>query len=207
MNIAAISTGPYMEMCYLVWGPEHKALVFDPGFDASMIFRSLEKHGVEVEAYVLTHTHYDHINALADLHEKCPAPIIVHSKDWAWAFDDRNNGAPYYPVPRKPDTDDIQWLETSKDWKIADLHFQVLETPGHTPGGCCLHFPAEDILICGDTLFKGSCGRTDLPGGNPRQLKDSLKRLKQLPDETRIFPGHGEDSTIGDEKATNFFMQ
>ncbi|WP_372796372.1 MBL fold metallo-hydrolase [Pontiella sp.] len=207
MNIQAILTGAYMEMCYLVWGPAKKVLVFDPGADADSIYHAVEQNGLEIEAYVLTHTHYDHINALADLHDRAPAPIVVHSKDWAWAFDDRNSNAPHYPVPRKPSTDDIQWLESSKVWNLADLHFQVLETPGHTPGGCCLHFPKGGLLICGDTLFKGSCGRTDLPGGNPRQMKDSLKLLRQLPDETRIFPGHGQDSTIAHEKANNFFMK
>jgi len=207
MNILPIPTGAYQEMCYLVWGAGNKALVFDPGYDAAHILQCLEAHNLEVAAYVLTHTHYDHINALADLHDQAPAPIIVHSKDWEWAFDDRNQSDPYYPKPRKPETEDIQWLETSKDWNVADLHFQVLETPGHTPGGCCLLFPAGNIMITGDTLFKGSCGRTDLPGGNPRQMKDSLKLLKQLPDEIQIFPGHGDDSTIGYERTTNFFMQ
>jgi glyoxylase-like metal-dependent hydrolase (beta-lactamase superfamily II) len=206
-TILPIPTGAYQEMCYLVWGPEKKALVFDPGSDADHIFQTLEEHGLAVEAYVFTHTHYDHINALADLYDQVPAPIVVHSKDWEWAFSERNQSEPYYPRPRKPETEDIQWLETSRDWNLADLHFQVIETPGHTPGGCCLHFPNDQIVIVGDTLFKGSCGRTDLPGGNPRQMKDSLKQLKALPDEVRIFPGHGEASTIGHEKATNFFMK
>lgn len=207
MNILPISTGAYQEMCYLIWGADKKALIFDPGFDAETIFQALEERDLDVAAYVLTHTHYDHINALADLHDKVPAPILVHSKDWEWAFTERNQGAPYYPLPRKPATEDIQWLERSKDWNIADLHFQVLETPGHTPGGCCLLFPEGNMLVTGDTLFKGSCGRTDLPGGSPRQMKDSLNKLKQLPDEIQIFPGHGEDSTIGIERATNYFMR
>jgi glyoxylase-like metal-dependent hydrolase (beta-lactamase superfamily II) len=207
MNILPIPTGAYQEMCYLVWGPEKKALIFDPGFDADHIFQCMEEHELTVEAYVLTHTHYDHINALADLVDKAPAPVIVHSKDWEWAFSDRNQGEPYYPRPRKPETDDIQWLESSKDWKFADLKFQVLETPGHTPGGCCILFPEGKLLIVGDTLFKGSCGRTDLPGGDSRQMTASLNLLKTLPNDIRIFPGHGEDSTIGHEKVTNFYMR
>jgi glyoxylase-like metal-dependent hydrolase (beta-lactamase superfamily II) len=207
MNIIPIPTGPYQEMCYLVWDAGNKALVFDPGYDADHIAHALTEHRLEVVAYILTHTHYDHINALADLHDRFPAPIAVHSKDWDWAFSERNQGEPYYPVPRKPATADIRWLESSKDWTFAELHFQVLETPGHTPGGCCLLFPESNILIAGDTLFKGSCGRTDLPDGNPREMKESLKKLKQLPDEVRVFPGHGEDTTIGLERATNFFMQ
>ncbi|MDF7825563.1 MBL fold metallo-hydrolase [Pontiellaceae bacterium B12227] len=206
MNILPITTGAYQEICCIVWSHEKKAIVFDPGFDAEQIFQALEEHGLQVAAFVLTHTHFDHINALADLHDKTPAPILVHSKDWEWAFSERNQGEPY-PLPRKPENADVQWLESSKDWKVADLHFQCLETPGHTPGGCCLLFPEGKIMITGDTLFKGSCGRTDLPGGDPRAMKDSLKKLKQLPDDIRIFPGHGADSSIGVEKASNFFMQ
>ncbi|MEI6891429.1 MAG: MBL fold metallo-hydrolase [Pontiella sp.] len=207
MNILSIPTGDYQEMCYIVWSQEKKALVFDPGFDADDLFQILEKQELEVAAYVLTHTHYDHINALADLHEKAPAPIMVHAKDWEWAFSERNQSIPHYPRPRKPEKATLQWLDDSKDWTVADLTFQCVETPGHTPGGCCLLFPEGKIMITGDTLFKGSCGRTDLPGGNPRHLKDSLKLLRELDDDIQIFPGHGGDSTIGEEKATNFFMQ
>lgn len=207
MNILPIPTGAYQAICYIVWSNEKKALVFDPGFDADAISEALEERGLEVAAFVLTHTHYDHINALADLHDKTPAPIVVHSKDWEWAFSEHNQGEPQYPCPRKPENATIQWLESSKDWNFADMNFQCLETPGHTPGGCCLLFPEGKIMIVGDTLFKGSCGRTDLPGGDPRQLKDSLKLLRGLNDDIQIFPGHGEDSTIGEEKATNFFMQ
>lgn len=207
MDILPIPTGAYQEMCYLVWGAQKKTLIFDPGYDADHIVQCLEQHDLQVIAFVLTHTHYDHINALADLHDQHPAPIYVHSKDWAWAFDGRNQAAPYYPRPRRPETDDIHWLENFSDYTLADLHFQCLETPGHTPGGCCILFPENGIMLTGDTLFKGSCGRTDLPGGSPRQLKDSLKKLKQLPDGIQIFPGHGDSSTIGHEKATNFFMQ
>ena len=146
-------------------------------------------------------------NALAALHSERPAPVAMHSSDWKWAFDSINKIEPYYPVPTRPGSEIFQPLESSKDWNFADLHFQCLETPGHTPGSCCLHFPESGILISGDTLFKGSCGRTDLPGGNARQLKESLNTLKQLPGEVRVYPGHGPDTTIDIERLTNFFMQ
>lgn len=207
MNIEAIPTGPFLEICYIVWDESRKAIVFDPGTDAHAILLILEDLDLDVAAYVCTHTHADHINALADLHDKRPAPIAMHSKDLDWAFSDINRIEPHYPVPRKPDIDEFQRLETSRDWNFGGLDFQCLETPGHTPGGCCILFPEPGILIAGDTLFKGSCGRTDLAGGDPRQLKDSLNKLKQLPDNVRVYPGHGEDTTIGVERATNFFMQ
>ena len=207
MNIHPIPTGAYQEICYIVWGTDNQAIVFDPGADADIIAHTLAIRGLDVAAYVCTHAHYDHINALADLYDQAPAPVAMHPKDWAWAFDERNQGEPYYPVPRRPNIGDYQKLDDSTEYEFGGLRFQCIETPGHTPGGCCLLFPDSGFLVAGDTLFKGSCGRTDLPGGDPRQLKDSLNKLKQLPDETRVFPGHGEDTTIGDERATNFFMQ
>lgn len=207
MRIEGITTGAFEEICYLAWDAEKKAIVFDPGHDAELILQTLETHNLEVAAYVCTHGHADHINALAELHARHPAPVAMHSKDEAWAFGAMNCIEPHYPVPQRPDGEKIQPLETAKDWTFADLHFQCLETPGHTPGSCCLLFPTSGILIAGDTLFKGSCGRTDLPGGSARQMKESLNMLKQLPDEVRVHPGHGPDTTIGIERLTNFYMQ
>ena len=98
-------------------------------------------------------------------------------------------------------------MESSNDWEFADLRFQCLETPGHSAGSCCLYFKEEQVLISGDTLFKGSCGRTDLPTGDARKLTESLNKLKQLPSAVHVYPGHGSDTTIGIERATNFFMK
>jgi len=207
MNISAVATGAFEEICYMAWGDAKQAIVFDPGHDADQILQAMEQHNLEVAAYVCTHGHADHINALADLHRRHPAPIAMHSKDLEWAFEPVNQIEPFYPVPPRPDIETFLRLESARDWNFAGLHFQCMETPGHTPGSCCILFPEDGILVSGDTLFKGSCGRTDLPGGSPRQLKESLVLLKQLPDETRVYPGHGPDTTIGIERATNFFMQ
>ena len=207
MKFNAIPTGPFQEICYIVWNETRQALVFDPGHDEELILEALEEHQLEVAAYVCTHGHADHITALATIHTAHPAPIAMHSKDWEWAFSSLNQMAPYYAVPRRPNGDGFLPLENTKDWHFGSLYFQRMETPGHTPGSCCLLFPESNILIAGDTLFKGSCGRTDLPGGNPRQLKESLNKLKLLPDEVRVFPGHGPDTTIGSERATNVYMK
>jgi glyoxylase-like metal-dependent hydrolase (beta-lactamase superfamily II) len=118
-----------------------------------------------------------------------------------------NTIGPCYPAPKRPAVDDFLRLESSMDWRFGKLHFQCLETPGHSPGSCCLLFPEDKILFTGDTLFKGSCGRTDLPGGDARQIKESLNKLKHLPDEIHVYPGHGPETTIGIERLTNFFMQ
>lgn len=206
MHLEPIITGPFQEICYLLWNDELKALVFDPGHDADLILQTLDNHRIEVTAYVCTHGHADHINALAELHALRPAPIAMHSSDWEWAFGPHNRIEPYYGSPPRPDTESYLHLEQNRDWQLGQFQFQCIETPGHTPGSCCLLFPDAEILIAGDTLFKGSCGRTDLPGGDPRKLKESLNKLKQLPDNIQVFPGHGPSTTIGIERATNFYM-
>ncbi|MEN7973425.1 MAG: MBL fold metallo-hydrolase [Verrucomicrobiota bacterium] len=207
MTIQSVTTGAFQEICYIAWNNAKQAILFDPGHDAGLIIKALEKHELEVAAYVCTHGHADHINALAELHKDRPAPIAIHSADLAWAFESVNQIEPHYPVPSRPKVETFLSLESSKDWHFADLHFECMETPGHTPGSCCLLFPEDGVLISGDTLFKGSCGRTDLPGGDPRQLRASLDKLKELSGETRVYPGHGPGTTIGIERATNFFMQ
>lgn len=207
MNLKAISTGAFEEICYLVWDAENKALVVDPGHDAERILEILHLNQLQVDAYICTHGHADHINALAELYQKYPAPVAMHAADLKWAFSAANQIPPHYPIPNRPDGSEILHLETAVDWNFADLHFQCIQTPGHTPGSCCLLFSNGGMILTGDTLFKGSCGRTDLPGGDSRQLKESLNLLKKLPGETRVYPGHGPDSTIGIECQTNFFMQ
>lgn len=207
MHIQAIPTGPFQEICYLAWNESRQALVFDPGYDALRILQALDNRELEVIAYICTHGHSDHISALAEVHSKRPASVAMHSADWIWAFTDRNQIAPYYAVPKRPDVETCLFLESARDWDFGNIHLQCLETPGHTPGSCCLLFPESGILIAGDTLFKGSCGRTDFPGGNPQQLKESLNKLKQLPDDVRVYPGHGPDTSIGIERVSNFYMQ
>lgn len=207
MNVESIITGPFEEICYIVWNGVQQALVFDPGYDADRILDKLNQLELTVAAYVCTHGHLDHINALADLHDVREAPVLMHSLDLEWAFESVNQMEPHYPVPRRPQVEQFLLLETLADWQFADLSFSCMETPGHTPGSCSLFFPEAKVLIAGDTLFKGSCGRTDLPGGNPRRMKESLALLKGLPDETRVYPGHGPDTTIGLERTTNYFMQ
>ena len=155
---------------------------------------------------MITHGHADHICALAELHAARPAPVYIHANDYKWAFGVQNQILPYYPVPQKPVTEFIH-PETARYWKIADLDFQCLETPGHTPGCVCYYFEQEKVIFTGDTLFKGTCGRTDLPGGDGRILAQSLKKLAALPDDIVVHAGHNESTTIGYEKETNFFMQ
>jgi len=206
MNIELITVGPFEVNCAVVRGTEKEAFVIDPGSNAADIDAVLKKNGLSVTAYLLTHGHVDHIHALAELHRTHPAPVCIHAEDLSWAFEEPNQFLPYYSVPEKPDAEFIH-PESSGLWKNSGMRFQTLETPGHTPGGVCFYFAEEKILFSGDTLFKGSCGRTDLPGGDGRVLAQSLKKLTVLPDDVKVYAGHGAATTIGHEKRTNFFMQ
>lgn len=206
MNVEILPVGPFEVNCAIVWGEAKQALVIDPGHDATDIEAVLRQNGLTVAAYLLTHGHADHLCALAELHAARPAPVYIHAEDYKWAFGVQNQIPPYYPVPGKPATEFIH-PETSRDWTISDLRFQCTETPGHTKGCVCYYFEQEKVIFTGDTLFKGTCGRTDLPGGDGRILAQSLKKLATLPDDVTVYPGHNESTTIGYEKKTNFFMQ
>jgi len=206
MTLQNLSVGPFEVNCAIVWNEQNQALVIDPGADAAEISAVLQDHDLTVAAFLLTHGHADHLGALAELHAACPAPVYLHAADFEWAFGAQNQIPPWYPVPEKPPAVFIRPEETPL-LKIAGFGIRVLETPGHTPGGICYWFPEEKTLFTGDTLFKGSCGRTDLPGGDGRILAQSLKKLSVLPGETLVYPGHNESTSIGHEKKTNFFMQ
>lgn len=206
MNMETVVVGPFEVNCYLVWGAQRQALVIDPGWDADLILSALERHRLSVGGYLLTHAHADHLSALAELHRRHPAFIGIHMADLDYAFSHVNIVPPYYPPPQAP-SEVSRVFQGDETWTDTNLEYRVIPTPGHSPGGVSFHFPKEKVLFSGDTLFAGSVGRTDLPGGNPRILSRSLALLAALPDDTQVFPGHGPSSTIGAEKAENFFLQ
>lgn len=200
-----IAVGLFEVNCLVVLGTENRAVVIDPGADAEQIELSLQRHHADVDAYLLTHGHADHLCALAALHAVRPAPVYLHEADQAWAFGTANQIPPYYPVPQKPET---PILHPGPDpIRAAGLVIECIETPGHTPGSVCYSIPERRFLFSGDTLFKGTCGRTDLPGGNARILSESLKKLAKLPSDMVVYPGHGESTDIGYEQRTNPFMR
>jgi len=206
MNIETIPVGPYEENCYLVWGNTPKALIIDPGAEPEAVITVLSTNNLEVAAYLITHGHADHTGALAELHTAYPAPVAMHPNDQRWAFTEVNQIPPHYPSPASPPEIERE-LKDGQHWTDNDLTYEIIDTPGHTPGGVCFYFPGEKTLFSGDTLFKGSVGRTDLPSGDPRVLSASLKKLAALPPETRVFPGHGPNTTIEIELRTNFFLR
>lgn len=205
MNVEAVPVGPIKVNCYLVWSDARQALVIDPGGDAPHIADAINEHGLEVAMYLLTHAHTDHIAALAAMYERFPAPMVIHRADAEWAFNTSNQLPPFYGVPRRP-AGGFRHVKDGDDLTAAGLDFTVIETPGHTPGCVCYWFKKEGALFAGDLVFAGSIGRTDLPGGNPRDMTASLQRLIALPDDTLVYAGHGPDTTLGDEQRTNPFF-
>lgn len=206
MNIECLTVGPFQANCCVTWGPERHALVIDPGADAQAILACLDAHGLDVACYLLTHGHMDHIGALAEVSAKHPAPYAIHALDLKWAFGPLNQSLPYYSAPRRP-AGTPRTLEDGQTWTDGGLSYTVIGTPGHSPGGVCFYFATDRVLFSGDTLFQGTVGRTDLPGGDGRVLTQSLRKLAQLPPETRIVPGHGPETRLAEEFQINPFLK
>jgi hydroxyacylglutathione hydrolase len=184
-----------------------EAIVVDPGDDIPRILSVLDKHNLTVRQIVITHAHIDHIAGAHRLKRVTGAPILYNQNDLPLvAMMDLQAGWLGIPTPEVPPPDDT--LDDGKRIAIIGLAGSILHTPGHTQGSVCLYLPDQSLLLAGDTLFAGSVGRTDLPGGNTRQLIASIhERLLTLPDDVTVIPGHGPKTFIGAERASNPFLQ
>jgi hydroxyacylglutathione hydrolase len=184
-----------------------EAIVIDPGDEIQRIREVLERHHLTVKQIVITHAHIDHIAGAAKLKALTGAPVLYNPNDLPLVkMMDMQAGWLGIPTPEVQPPDDT--LEEGRVIAITGLSGQILHTPGHTEGSVCLHIPEQNLLIAGDTLFAGSVGRTDLPGGDGRMLIRSIHtKLMTLPEETIVVPGHGPNTTIGEEKESNPFLQ
>ena len=206
MEYRLLTVGAFEVNCALLWSPgTHEAWVIDPGEDAGTILEVLRQRDLTLARILLTHGHIDHIAALDDLLHAFPeAPVHLHAADAAWAFGPLNRLPPYETVPRLPAT--LQTVDEGDLIVTGALQAKVLHTPGHSPGCICLSLDNERLLFTGDTLFAGTVGRTDLPGGNGGKLARSLKRLAALPGDWTIIPGHGPETTMATECRVNPFL-
>ncbi len=203
-----LPVGPLQCNCSIL-GDEtsREAIVVDPGDDISRIVHLLDKHHLTVKQIVVTHAHIDHIAGAGRLRALTGAPLLYNQLDLPLVkMMDIQAGWLGIATPDVP-SPDLSPADNSTV-SIAGLTGTVLYTPGHTEGSLCLHLPEQNLLLAGDTLFANSVGRTDLPGGNTRQLLRSIHdRLLPLPDDTRVLPGHGPATTIGEERQSNPFLQ
>lgn len=203
-----IPVGPLQCNCS-IFGDEttHEAIVIDPGDQIEDIQEILEKHNLTVEAIIITHAHIDHIGGAAKLKAATGAPIHMNAND-AELYDHIDVQASWLGVELPEKTEIDVDARDANTVKLADTEFQILHTPGHTQGSVSVWIPAENKLIAGDTLFRDSIGRTDLPGGNSRQILQSIHdKLLPLPETAVVVPGHGPNTTIGREKDRNPFLQ
>jgi glyoxylase-like metal-dependent hydrolase (beta-lactamase superfamily II) len=203
-----LAVGPLQCNCSIL-GDEtsREAIVVDPGDELPRILHLLAKHQLTVKQIVVTHAHIDHIAGAYRLREITGAPVLYNQRDLPLvAMMDQQAAWVGTATPTVSAPDDS--LEDGDTVAIVGLAAKVLHTPGHTEGSLCLYLPDHNILIAGDTLFAGSVGRTDLPGGHTGKLLASIRdRLLTLPDGTLVTPGHGEDTTIGVERRSNPFLQ
>lgn len=204
MKPCSLTVGAFQSECYVMG--LSGILIIDPGDDAPAIENAVSAMEAPVEAYLLTHGHADHLSALSALLEKYPAPVYLHQADAAWAFTEANQMAPFYAPPLSvPET--LRNPSDGETLRFGDHAVQVIGTPGHTPGSVCYYFEHEKVLFSGDTLFSGSIGRTDFPGGDARRIETSLRRLAAMAPETTVYPGHGPATTIEQELRLNPFMR
>lgn len=194
MNLTTLTVGPIETNCYIIYNEDAKsALVIDPGDEAERILARLGALGLTPAAILLTHGHFDHVEAVKALAEKTGAPVYLHPADLAlppWLT---------RPLPETLPLSDGQRLS------FDGMELEVLHTPGHTPGGVCFLWGSEGVIFTGDTLFAGACGRTDLGGSWP-QLAASLRRLAALEGSYSVYPGHGEPTDLDTERARNPYI-
>ena len=202
-----LPVGPLQCNCSVI-GDEttHEAMVIDPGDDIEEVLALVREHSLQVKQIVITHAHIDHVGGAMKLRAATGAPIILNQNDYALLkMLDMQAAWIGMASPGKVEID--QSVGQDERIRAGSLEASVLHTPGHTEGSICLYFPAEKTLIAGDTLFAGSIGRTDLPGGSFQKIIRSLHdRVLALPDDTVVVPGHGPKTSIGDERETNPFL-
>ncbi len=206
MLLETHTVGPLQENCTLLHDGK-EAILIDPGDEAPQLLQSLKNKNLTLQAIWLTHAHFDHVGAIAEIQEVLgDIPVYLHPNDNV-LFENAHLAAQRWEIPfRQPQTKTLE-LTDNQTLEFANTKIHCLFTPGHAPGHIAFYIPSENFVIAGDALFRGSIGRTDLPLGNHQQLLESIRsRLLTLPNETVVYPGHGPTTTIGFEKQSNPFL-
>jgi glyoxylase-like metal-dependent hydrolase (beta-lactamase superfamily II) len=198
MIIKRLELGIFAANCYIV-GLQNRGMIIDPGSDARTILEEVEKAELNIELIVVTHSHIDHIRALRKVKAETHAPFAMYSPGKGARVRSRFMST-FVRLP-SPDIP----LSHGQEVKVGNLCFNILYTPGHSPDSICL--VGEGVVFSGDTLFQLGIGRTDLPGGSYKELMDSLTKLMTLPDDIKVYPGHGPPTTIGNERNYNPFLK
>lgn len=193
--------------CYILWDDKTRcAFVIDPGGDPKDILDAVKKERLDVKYIINTHGHFDHVGADAELKKALGSPVAIHRADAGLLLDAHDHGVIFgVKTPKQPEPDIL--LEDGGTLDAGAVRLKVMHTPGHTKGGICLYDEKEGLLFTGDTLFAGSVGRTDFEGGSYEELMDSIKtKILPLEGSVKVFPGHGPDTTIGEEKESNPYL-
>jgi len=203
-----LPVGPLRCNCSIIGDQtSHQALVIDPGDDIADVLSLIQKHNLQVKQIVITHAHIDHVGGAMKLRAATGAPILLNQNDYA-LLKMLDVQASWIGVENPGKVEIDRSIGELDRVEAGPLVAQVMHTPGHTEGSVCLYFPAEQKLIAGDTLFAGSIGRTDLPGGSFEKIISSLhEKVLALPDETVVIPGYGPLTTIGEERQSNPFLR
>ena len=195
MELTELTLGLYQTNCYIVRAPGSRTCcIIDPGYEAGKILDTLSSLHLTAEAILLTHGHFDHVGAVAEIAAETDCAVYISAADLS--LPPMITGGKLCYTDTYPSTGTVT---------AAGLTFRVIPTPGHTPGSVCL--VCEDVMFSGDTLFCGSCGRTDLPGGNAQEILASLKKLAALPGNYRVYPGHGSSTELDWERDSNPYLR
>lgn len=206
MELRSFSLGPLGTNCYIVYY-DKKALIIDPGAEGERLIDWLSKEELEPLAILLTHAHFDHIGAVDHLRNFYHIPVYMHEAEQEWLENPALNGSELF-IGNGISTTRPDYLLDQGAFSIGEFEFEVVYTPGHSPGSISFLFTEENVIISGDVLFNQGIGRTDLHGGDYNLLQDTIKnKLYQLPNELIVYPGHGPQTTIGEEKLHNPFVR
>lgn len=206
MDVRVLTVGPVAENCFVVRGEgAERGLIVDPGEEPERILRLVDELGIGIDAILLTHTHFDHIGAVAPVASATAAPVYCPEIEVPVLADIMSWVPPGFGPFESYDADHA--LAGGERLELAGFEIDVLHTPGHSPGHVTYSIPAEAALFSGDVLFQGSVGRVDLPGGDGPTLMATLRKLAEgFPEETAVYPGHMGITTLGAERATNPFL-